>query len=73
MLGYNFSTGFRLRQRALCGWMTVLAVYGIGRAIFDRNTALLGMLVFACFPAAHPFQPGGHGSDWRSAVRHHGG
>ncbi|MBL8133984.1 MAG: glycosyltransferase family 39 protein [Anaerolineae bacterium] len=48
LLGFSW-TGFRFVS-AICGWLTVLAVYGLGRALFDRNTALLGMLVFAAFP-----------------------
>lgn len=48
LIGYTW-TGFRFVS-ALCGTLTVLATYGVARALFDRKTALLGMLVMATFP-----------------------
>ncbi|MDZ4771225.1 MAG: glycosyltransferase family 39 protein [Chloroflexota bacterium] len=53
IFGYNF-TGFRFVS-AICGVLTVLATYGLGRAIFDRWTAVLGMLALAAFPPAIHF------------------
>lgn len=48
IFGFNF-TGFRFVS-AICGVLTVLATYGLGRALFDRWTAVLGMLFIAAFP-----------------------
>lgn len=53
IIGYTW-TGFRFVSVVL-GALTVLATYGLGRAIFDKNTALLGMLAMATFPPAIHF------------------
>lgn len=47
-LGHSF-TGFRFVS-AIVGTLTVLATYGLARALFDRKTALLGALLLATFP-----------------------
>jgi hypothetical protein len=48
LFGYSF-TGLRFVS-VVCGVLTVLAVYGVGRALLDRWTALVAMLVLAAFP-----------------------
>ncbi len=48
LLGHTW-TGFRFVS-AITGTLTVFAVYGLARALFDRKMALLGALVMATFP-----------------------
>lgn len=48
LLGHNFA-GFRFLS-ALIGTLTVLAAYGLARAIFDRKAALIAALLLATFP-----------------------
>ena len=48
IFGHNW-TGFRFVS-AIVGSLTVLAVYGLARALFDKKFALLGALVMATFP-----------------------
>ncbi len=48
LLGHNF-VGFRFAS-AILGTLTVLAAYGLARALFDRKTALLAALLLATFP-----------------------
>lgn len=48
VLGHTFA-GFRFTS-AIIGVLTVLATYGLGAAMFDRKTALLGALILATLP-----------------------
>lgn len=48
--GVDFFTGIRLVS-VVFGTLTIPAVYGLGRALFDRRLALLAAAVLAFFPA----------------------